>query len=125
MDEDYKLMGDSYFPDIPQDTARVARVLPPGFMPDGLRRCLARFNGMMIRCFFLNTMDIESPLEPDEMFAPEESDSAPEPDGMFAPEASDRADALDGGNKKRKKTRRGRRGKRTRRRSRRIQKKRR
>jgi hypothetical protein len=133
MNEDFTLMGNAYFKDIPVHMDSIDRILPKGFMSPKLRECLAKFNIMMIRCFFLNSADEGYPLSttypPAELFAP---DTMEESSVQHRRSERLKAAAMDEGpsgggsrrDRKRKRTRRGRkRGKKTRKKSGRSRKK--
>ena len=135
MNEDFTLMGNAYFRDIPVHMHSIDRILPKGFMSPKLRECLAKFNIMMIRCFFLNSADEGYPLTtiypPAEPFAPEAvEESRGQPRRSERLKAASMDEGLSGGgnrrDRKRKRTRRGlgrKRGKKTRKKSARSRKK--
>ena len=52
--EDYLLMGNSYFNHIPNSTSRINQHPRAALLSPVLKACMARFNGMMINCFYLN-----------------------------------------------------------------------
>lgn len=135
MNEDFTLMGNAYFKDIPVHMHSIDSILPKGFMSPKLRECLAKFNIMMIRCFFLNSADEGYPLSstypPAELFAPdamEESSVQPRRSERLKAAAMDEGSSGGGSrrDRKRKRTRRGpgrKQGKKTRKKSGRSRKK--